>query len=132
MGLEKVPPKRGRKHLLPAIIEVALVDAISSFIGLAYAEQKKIPTRKEVIGMMSSCLREGPTSLHNYEVLYKRLYHRFSTDVVIVSGPLSIEHQRAVYTTYNNLYTWFDTLKEFLISKDLQGNAVMMRMATAS
>ena len=116
-GLENIPPRQGRKGLLPVPIETALVKGISSFIGLACAEQKKTPTRKELVEKISSCLRDGPTTLSNFEKLYKKLYLSFSTDVTVVSGSSSLEHRRAVYTTYNNLNIWFDTLKELLISK---------------
>ena len=116
-GLDKVLPKRGHKHVLPAPIEATLVDAISLFISLACAKQQKTPTRKELINITSSGLRDSPTPLCNDEVFYKKLYHRFSADIAIVSGTSSIKHRQALYTTCNNLYIWFNILKEFLISK---------------
>ena len=119
MRLEKNPPKRGCKQLLPAVIKAALADTISSFIGLACAKQQKTPTRKELINIISSCWREGPTPLCNCEVLSKKLYHRFSTDVAIVSDSSSIENRQALYTRCSNLDVSFDTLKKFLISKGL-------------
>ena len=60
MGLENIPPRIGRKGLLPVPIESALVITISSFVGLACAEQKKTLTRKELVGMLSSCLKDSP------------------------------------------------------------------------
>ena len=77
MGLENIPPRIGRKGLLPVLIESALVNTNSSFVGFACAEQKQTPTRKELIGILSSCLREGPTTLGCYKKLYKKLYRSF-------------------------------------------------------
>lgn len=40
-GNENVPPRTGHKAVLPTLIEDALADVISSFVGIACAEQKK-------------------------------------------------------------------------------------------
>ena len=109
------PLGNGRKLLLPPLIEQALVDAISSYINLACAEMEKQPQQKAMIAKLSSCLKGGPV-LQDYEALYKRLYKDFATNVKVISGGSKIEEQRVMWTTYNNINTWFNTLRDNLIA----------------
>ena len=53
LGLENILPRSGYEGLSPVPIEAALVDGVSSFVGLACAKQKKTPTsRSELIDMI--------------------------------------------------------------------------------
>ena len=79
-------------------------------------EMKKTPDRKTIVKMLSSCLKHGPTTLNFFENLYKRLHPSFAISGSITTGSSALESRRAVYTTYNNINIWFDTLKEFLIT----------------
>ena len=108
--------------MLPKLIEDALTDAISSFVGLACAEQQKTPNRKMLINLISNCVGSGPCLLQDFESLYNRLYPGFACNISVTSGSSSLENRRAIYTTYNNINVWFDTLKQFLTTKGFARN----------
>ena len=48
---------------------------------------------------------------------YRKLYPGFATNITVTTGNSSLENRGAMYTAYSNLNVWFDTLKEFLITK---------------
>ena len=114
-GMTNVPLGNGRKPLLPPVIESALVEALGTYVNLACAEMEKQPARRDMIDKLSSCLENGPTAVSDYESLYKRLYKGFAKDVEVISGNSKIEERRAIWTTYNNINTWFNTLRYNLI-----------------
>ena len=99
--------------------KAALVDHISLYVGLVCAEQQKTPSRKALIEMISSCLGGGlaPSPLRDFGALYRKLYPGSATNITVKTGNSSLKNCRAMYTAYNNLNVWFDTLKEFLITK---------------
>ena len=105
----------GRKPLLSPLIEQALVDAMGSYINLGCVEMEKQPQRKNMIAKLSSCLKGGPMLLQDDEVLYKRLYKGFATNVKVINGGSKIEERRVMWTTYNNINTRFNTLRDNLI-----------------
>ena len=65
LGLENVPQKidGSSKAFLTVPIEANLVVAISSVVDFVCAKQKKMPNKKALIAVVSSCLGEDPTSL---------------------------------------------------------------------
>ena len=77
---------------------------------------KKTPDRITIVKMLSSRFKGGSTTLKDFESLYKRLYPSFAISISITTGSPAFENRQAIYTTYNNINIWFDTLKEFLIT----------------
>ena len=92
-GNENIAPRPGggRKPSLPPLMDQALVNAVTSFIGLGCAEMQQQPRRKSVIEKLRSCLSVGPCMLKDYESLYKRLYPLFASDIQVVTGHSKIE-----------------------------------------
>ena len=68
-----------------------------------------------MIAKLSSCLQDSPTLLRIYAALYKRLYKGFASNVKVVSGSSKIEERRVIWTNYNNINVWFNTLRDNLI-----------------
>ena len=116
-GLETVPPRLGGgKPTLPVAIEGALATAISTYIELACVQMNKTLDRVTIVGLLKSCLEPGPSVLKDFDNLYKRLYPSFAVTGSITTGTTALENRRAIYTTYNNINIWFDTLKDFLVN----------------
>ena len=102
----RAPLGNDRKSSLPPVIECALVKAMGSSVNLACAEMEKQPERKDMIDKLSyCCFVNGPKLLKNCQ------YKCFANNVKVISGNSNIEEQRAIWTTYNNINTWFNTIK---------------------
>ena len=94
-GLSSIPPRQGggRKPSLPIQIEAAIVNTISKYTNLAYAEMKKTPDRVTVVKMLSLCLKGGLTTLKDFESLYKQLYPSVVINVSITTGSSTLENR---------------------------------------
>lgn len=60
--------------------------------------------------------------LQVFELVYNRLYPGFVCNGSVTTGSSLLENCRVVYTTYNNINVWFDTLKEFLTTNGFARN----------
>ena len=116
LGLSTVVPRPGGGRIpgLNKQTEEALVKAISAFISLRNAQMRKKPDRKDILQGLEECLIKGPTDQTDYVSLYRRLYPKYSKEINVSVGKTKIEERRAVWTTYNNINTWFDTVKKIL------------------
>ena len=116
-GLENIPPRVGVgwKPMLPIPIEGALTSPISTYINFAWAEINKTSGRVTIVNMLSSCLVPGPTTLKDFESLYKRLFPSFAISVLFSTGSSTLENLHAVYSIYNSINILYDTVKDFVI-----------------
>eukprot|EP00536_Pseudo-nitzschia_multiseries_P003558 jgi/Psemu1/8094/gm1.8094_g len=82
--------------------EKALVTAMETYSNLISAEMKEKPNRPGQIERLESCLKDSPSTLKDFVALYKRLSAKYAVE-------------RCVWTTSNNINTWFETVKEILV-----------------
>eukprot|EP00536_Pseudo-nitzschia_multiseries_P007898 jgi/Psemu1/196708/e_gw1.191.17.1 len=107
-----VEPSAGRPSKLPPTVEKVLVTAMETYSNLMSAEMKEKPNRPGQIKRLESCLKDSPSTLKDSVALYKRLSAKYAVEVEISTKNLQLEEQRCVWTTSNNINTWFETVKE--------------------
>eukprot|EP00536_Pseudo-nitzschia_multiseries_P010580 jgi/Psemu1/26402/gm1.26402_g len=102
-----VEPSAGRPSRLPPTVEKALVTAMETYSNLMSAEMKEKPNPLGQIKRLESCLKDSPSTLKDSCVaLYKHLSAKYAVE---------LEERRCVWTTSNNINTWFETVKEILV-----------------
>eukprot|EP00536_Pseudo-nitzschia_multiseries_P010796 jgi/Psemu1/204155/e_gw1.342.42.1 len=110
-----VEPSAGRPSNLPPTVEKALVTAMETYSNLMSAEMKEKPNRPGQIERRELCLKDSPSTLKDSVALYKRLSAKYAVEVEISTKNSQLEERRCVWTTSNNINTWFETLKEILV-----------------
>eukprot|EP00536_Pseudo-nitzschia_multiseries_P009677 jgi/Psemu1/23978/gm1.23978_g len=109
-----VEPSAGRPSKLPPAVEKALVTAMETYSNLISAEMKEKPNRPGQIKRLESYLKDSPSTLKDSVAFYKRLSAKYAVEVEISTKKLQLEERRCVWTTSNNINTWFETVKEIL------------------
>eukprot|EP00536_Pseudo-nitzschia_multiseries_P016225 jgi/Psemu1/45378/gm1.45378_g len=110
-----VEPCAGRPSKPPPMVEKALVTAMETYSNLMSAEMKEKPNCPGQIERLESCLKDSPSTLKDSVALYKRLSAKYAVEVEISTKNLQLEERRCVWTTSNNINTWFETVKEILV-----------------
>eukprot|EP00536_Pseudo-nitzschia_multiseries_P011882 jgi/Psemu1/207211/e_gw1.430.13.1 len=110
-----VEPSAGRPSKLPPTVEKALVTAMETYSNLMSAEMKEKPNHLGQIKRLELCLKDSPSTLKDSVALYKRLSARYAVEVEISTKNSQMEERRCVWTTSNNINTWFETVKEILV-----------------
>eukprot|EP00536_Pseudo-nitzschia_multiseries_P015376 jgi/Psemu1/42309/gm1.42309_g len=110
-----VEPSAGRPSKLPPMVEKALVTAMETYSNLMSAEMKEKPNCLGQIEQLECCLKDSPSTLKDCVALYKHLSAKYAVEVGISTKHLQPEERHCVWTTSNNIDTWFETVKEILV-----------------
>ena len=108
-------PKRGRPSTLRPEVYDALRSAISTYVLLSNAEMMKKPNRKKLIASLTACLNKTFCPIKRIDFLFERIAASIADDMEVSSFNEKVEHRRLIWSTYDNIYTWFDTLKNWFI-----------------
>ena len=73
-------------------------------------------TRHTIIARVEACLTQGGIHFRQSYDYYDKVLRRISDKNADNTGSSKMEERRAICTTYRHINSWFDTLKEFLIS----------------
>ena len=73
------------------------------------------PDRKYLIARITKCLKKGCVEFKRFDHYYDIFLNMIADEVTEAGGNSKMEERRAVWTTFNNINYWFDTLKQFLI-----------------
>ena len=117
LGTSLVLPKKGggKKTRLPAHVEAALANSLKTFMNISNASMKVKPDRKDIIARITKCLKKGGVDFKRFEHYYDKVLNMIADEVTVAGGNSKMEERRAVWTTFNNINAWFDTLKLFLL-----------------
>ena len=101
--------------MLPPVIEDTLADAISSFVGLTCAEQKKTSNQNMLVNLISNCAGSGPSMLQDgVDLLYNQLYPGFVCNVSVTTGISFLEKLQGgvkeSICTVTHGYAWSDII----------------------
>ena len=87
---------------------MALVRAMRTYIKLSNSEMKKKPNRKNIISQPQVCLQSGGSPITRYDVLYAHLMFKLADKVRV-----------NMKDTFQNIYIWFDSLKDFFLDNKI-------------
>jgi hypothetical protein len=107
------PIKRGKVPLIPKSEWTSLRDAYSTFIMLEQANKRDECTTKKLVSLVGKCLRVGGFSM-NMDKVTNRLKVQ-TADLISAGKGNPQELRRLVWTTFQNLNTWFDTFHEIVV-----------------
>jgi DNA-binding transcriptional MerR regulator len=107
------PQKRGKVGQIPKSDWNSLKDAYSTFIMLEQANKRDQCTPKKLQKLVGLCLWAG-----GYDLEMEGITGRLRTqtaDLISAGKGNPREQRRLVWTTFQNLSTWFDTFHEIVV-----------------
>ena len=113
-GTEAVPPCRGRKGVVNGELRDALLSALRSYIALANANRTTMPNKQKIIKILDKVIARQ-LGIKETRKFAQRLMRDIALDVNVTTTNTKMEKRRLVWSTYNNINTWFEKMKEELI-----------------
>jgi hypothetical protein len=107
------PSKRGRVGTIPKGQWSSLKDAYATFIMLEQANKRDECTAKKLRSLVASCLQAGGYDLEMVEIT-SRLKAQ-TADLISAGKGNPQELRRLIWTTFQNLSTWFDTFHDIVV-----------------
>ena len=113
-GIETVPPCQGRKGVVKGELRNALLSALRSYIALENANRSTIPNTQKIIKILVKVIATK-LGIKQTRKLAERLMRDISLDVTVTTANTKMEKRQLVWSTYNNINTWFEKMKDELI-----------------
>ena len=114
-GTSDRKPQAGRTSSLRSDVYAALQSAMSTYVLLSNAEMRKKPNRRKLISLLKSCLNKTFCPITNIDKLFDRIAASIADDMEVSSLNEKVEHRRLIWSTFDNINKWFDTLKQWFI-----------------
>ena len=112
--IETVPPCQGRKGVVKGELRNALLSALRSYIALENANRLTIPNTQKIIKILVKVIATK-LGIKQTRKLAERLMRDSSLDVTVTTANTKMEKRQLVWSTYNNINTWFEKIKDELI-----------------
>ena len=113
-GIEDTAPTKGRNGIVKGELRDALLSALRSYIALANANRTTMPNKQKIIKILDKVIATKVGMKHPRKFA-ERLMRDIALDVHVTTANTKMEKRRLVWSTYNNINTWFEKMKEELI-----------------
>jgi len=108
------PPRRGNPGSIPLVAYKALTDAVILFISIHQASGKHEYIRSELSDIINNVVNSNPEENRRSDKLMSRLQRDFGPEINLGKAE-KLEERRVKWTTYDNLKTWGDSVKDIII-----------------
>ena len=113
-GVEALPPCRGRKGIVNGELREALLSALKSYIALENANRSTMPNQQKLIKVLDKVVET--LGIKHVDKLFSRLKRDIANEISVATANTTMEKRRLVWSTYNNINTWFEQMKTDLIN----------------
>ena len=113
-GIEDTAPTKGRNGVVKGKLRDALLSALRSYIALANANRTTMPNKQKIIKILDKVIATKVGIKHPRKFA-ERLMRDIALDVNVTTANTKMEKRRLVWSTYNNINTWFEQMKDELI-----------------
>ena len=110
-----MPPCRGRKGAVQGELRRdALLSALRLYIALQNVNRSTMPNKQKIIKILDKviAIRLGIKETRKFA---QRLMRDIALDVNVTTANTKMEKRQLIWSTYNNINTWFEKRKEELI-----------------
>ena len=92
----------------------ALLSALQSYVALANANRTTMPNKQKIIKILDKVIATQ-LGIKETRKFAQRLMQDIALDVNVTTANTKMEKRRLVWSTYNNINTWLEKMKEELI-----------------
>ena len=114
-GIEDTAPSKGRNGVVKGELRDALLSALRSYIALANANRTTMPNKTKIIKILDKVIATQ-LGIKETRKFAQRLMRDIALDVNVTTANTKMEKRRLVWSTYNNINTWFEQMKTDLIN----------------
>jgi len=108
------PPRNGSPGNIPQVAYIALKDALTSFISIHQASGEYEYTRSKLSHLVNDVINNHPNENRTSDKLIARLQRDFGPEFHLGKKE-KVEERRVKWTTFNNLISWGDKVKDIII-----------------